>query len=372
MFDLSRGLSIAVKEVRHIRRDPRTLLLVALSPAVMLLAFGYLFSFEVKQVRIAVVDLDRSETSRRYIALLSSGDELRLVAMPASQDEVAELMLRGEVDAALVVPSSLETDLVRGKRVPIQAIVDGSDPLSARQNAAALTARTAAFNANLLISQQIAATSPVDVRSRVLYNPELKSVMSMVPGLLAVVLIVPALAIVISIAREKETGTFESLASTPVNAAEYLLGKLAAHTGFALISALGPFLVAVLWFQVPFRGDLLLLLLLVLDYVVAVMGIAMLVATMVSSQQAAMLIVLLLFFVPSFFVTGLLVPVRPDSAAAQVMAFVLPPTHFVIIGRSLFMKGAGLAELVQPAATLAAMGAASVAASIAVFRKEAA
>ena len=217
-----------------------------------------------------------------------------------------------------------------------------------------------------------APAPPLDVRVRSLYNPELKSLMSMVPGLLAIVLIVPGLAIVISITREKETGSFEGLVSTPVQGAEYIIGKLAAYTGFSMVSAVVAFLVAVLWFGVPFVGNLAVFGALTLLYLLATMGFSILVAIFVSSQQAAMLIVLLIFFVPSFFLTGLIVPVNPESAQAQITAMVLPATHFVAISRGMFLKGVGIQELREPAIWLGAMAVASVAASILVFRKEAA
>jgi ABC-type multidrug transport system permease subunit len=196
--------------------------------------------------------------------------------------------------------------------------------------------------------------------------------MSMAPGLLAIVLIVPGLAIVISITREKETGSFEGLISTPVQGAEYITGKLAAYICFSLVSAAVAFLVAVFWFGVPFSGNLALVGALTLLYLLATMGFAVLVATFVSSQQAAMLIVLLIFFVPSFFLTGLIVPVNPDSAQAQFTSMVLPATHYVAICRGMFLKGVGLGELSEPATWLGAMAVASIAASILVFRKEAA
>jgi ABC-2 type transport system permease protein len=372
MFSLSRVSSVCLKEFRHIRRDPRILFLVVLSPAIMLVAFGYLFSFEISRVRLAVLDLDRSPTSRQYVASLLSDGEIRLAATPGSYEEIDQLLLRGLVDVALVVPESLEADLLAGGRVPVQLIVDGSDPLAGRQNGAAVAERSASFSMNLQVQRRAVSQAPVEIRGQVLYNPELKSVFSMVPALMAIVLIVPALAIVISITREKETGSFEGLASTPVQGAEYLLGKLIAYTAFSLVSALVAFLVAVGWFKVPFAGDPALYLLLTVDYLVATMGFAMLVATLVKSQQAAMLIVLLIYFVPSFFLTGLIVPVDPESARAQFTALVLPATHFVTISRGLFLKGVELADLVTPAVSLAGMGFAAVALSIAFFRKEAA
>jgi ABC-2 type transport system permease protein len=371
MFSLSRAFSVCLKEFRHIRRDPRILLLVVLSPAIMLVAFGYLFSFEVKGVHLAVVDQDRSAVSRAFVAALVSDGELDMVGAPLDGAAIDDLILRGLVDIALVIPPGLETGLQRGDQVFVQSIVDGSDPVAASQNMANVAARTSAFSKGLRLASGGAPAPPLDVRVRSFYNPELKSLISMVPGLLAIVLIVPALAIVISITREKETGSFEGLVSTPVQGAEYILGKLAAYTCFSLVSAAAALLVAVLWFHVPFVGDLAVFGVLTVLYLLATMGFAILVATFVSSQQAAMLIVLLIFFVPSFFLTGLITPVNPDSVQAQITSLVLPATHYVTISRGVFLKGVGLQELREPATWLCSMAVASVAASILVFRKEA-
>jgi ABC-2 type transport system permease protein len=372
MFSLSRLSSVCLKEFRHIRRDPRILLLVVLSPAIMLVAFGYLFSFEVKGMHLAVLDQDRSPVSRAFVASLLSDGELDLAGDPLDGAAIDDLILRGAADIALVIPPGLEARLLRGDVVPVQAIVDGSDPVAAGQNMANLAARTAAFSNRLELAGSGAPAPRLDVRARSLYNPELKSLVSMVPGLLAVVLIVPGLAIVISITREKETGSFEGLVSTPVRGAEYLAGKLAAYIAFSMVSAAIALLVAVFWFGVPFAGDLAVFGALTLLYLLATMGFSVLVATFVSSQQAAMLIVLLVFFVPSFFLTGLIVPVNPDSAQAQFTALALPATHYVAISRGMFLKGVGLRELAEPAGWLGVMAVASVAASILVFRKEAA
>jgi ABC-2 type transport system permease protein len=371
MFSLSRVSSVCLKEFRHIRRDPRILLLVVLSPAIMLVAFGYLFSFEVKGLHLAVLDQDRSPVSRAFVAALLSDGELDLVGAPADGAAIDDLILRGAVDIALVIPPGLEAGVGRGDQVLVQAIVDGSDPVAAGQNMANLAARTAAFSKGLRLGGNVAPAPLLDVRAQSLYNPELKSVISMVPGLLAIVLIVPALAIVISITREKETGSFEGLVSTPVQGAEYILGKLAAYIFFSFLSAAVAFLVAVLWFRVPFVGDLAAFGALTVLYLLATMGFAILVATFVSSQQAAMLIVLLIFFVPSFFLTGLITPVNPDSLQAQITSMVLPATHYVTISRGMFLKGVGVLELAEPAAWLGCMALATVAASIVVFRKEA-
>jgi ABC-type multidrug transport system permease subunit len=193
----------------------------------------------------------------------------------------------------------------------------------------------------------------------------------MVPGLLAVILCMPALALALALAREKETGSFEVLIATPVRGIEYLVGKLLAYGASGLVSVVLAWLVATLWFHVPFRGRLSAFLLLAVDYIVASMGISLVVANFVRNQQTAMFLILMIFFVPSFFIAGLMLPVA-DEPIARALAYALPTTHFITICRSVFLKGMGLAALWKPALTLLGTGITCLSISLALFEKKAA
>jgi ABC-2 type transport system permease protein len=193
----------------------------------------------------------------------------------------------------------------------------------------------------------------------------------MVPGMMGVVLQMPALSLALALSREKESGSFESLITTPVRGVEYLLGKLSAYVASGLVSALLALAVAVLWFRVPFRGSVALFLLLSSLFFLASMGLGLLVGNHVSSQQTAMVIMLLVIFIPSFFLSGLLLPVDRTSRWAQFSALCLPATHFISICRSLFLKGSGLSDLWNPIGWLAAMGGSLLGMSILLFKKRA-
>jgi ABC-type multidrug transport system permease subunit len=192
----------------------------------------------------------------------------------------------------------------------------------------------------------------------------------MVPGLLGVVLSLPALALSLGLTREKELGTLEGLFATPMRGIEYLLGKVGAYLLTGVGSALLAWLVAVAWFQVPFRGDLLLLLVLTLDYLLASMGLSLIISHWVASQQTATFIVLMAFFVPSFFLSGLIDPINRASLQSTLMAWALPTTHFITISRALFLKGVGLSSLLAPSLTLLGMGLAALFIGLALIRKK--
>jgi len=371
-MSLRRALAIARKELRHIIRDPRLLFLVTLSPALLGLTFSYVFSFDVQQAALAVLDLDKSALSRQLLSHLTADGDFWVHSHVSSFAEIDELLLRGAVEAALVIPPGFDTDIRRGRPAQLQVIVEGMDTVEARQNTGYLEARIAAFAAAAPAPTADQPPAPrLEVRSRAWYNPTLESLISMVPGLVAVVLQMPALALALALSREKESGSFESLITTPVRGVEVLLGKLSAYVASGLFSALLTLAVAVFWFHVPFRGSLALFFLLSGVFFLASMGLGLLVGNFVSSQQTATVIMMLVFFIPSFFLSGLLLPVDRTSRWSQIGGLSLPATHFIHICRSLFLKGVGLAEMGPSAAWLAATGSGLLVLNVLLFRKRA-
>lgn len=375
MNALRRILAILRKEMRHITRDTRVMFLVTLAPALLLLLLSYVFSFDVDRFTLAVLDLDHSATSRDYLSAVTSDGEFEITRFVSSYGEIDALLAQGTVDMALVIPRGFGSAALGGRGASAQAVVDGVNALSAGQGIAQLTARTTVFGSNLSAELRAGKARPanagaVRVTRRAWYNTALKSLHSMAPGLLAVVLFMPAMAVTLALAREKETGSFEGLIATPVRGVEYLAGKLLAYLVMGLIGAGAAVLVAVAWFGVPLRGSLLALLGLTALYFLATMGIGLLVAHFVSSQQTAMTIILLAFFVPSFFISGLITPIDATTPSGVLTAYSLPTTHFITITRSVFLKGAGLESLWPQAALLTGMAAIMIGLSMALFRKK--
>ena len=368
-FSLHRLLAIGRKELLHIIRDLRNLFLVTISPAFLLFLLAYIFSFEVTRLDLAVMDMDRSPLSRRYLESLSSSREVVLAYSVDSYEIAEELLVDGSANAVLVIPPGFGEAINRGRPAPVQAVVDGADPLVGREVVNLLAAQSSAFV--LAAGSQGAGVDlqPVEVRTRAWYNAGLESLLSMVPGLLSIVLTMPTLALALALTREKESGTLEGLMATPVSALEYLAGKLLAYVATGLVSAVLAWLVAVLWFKVPFRGSLAVYLLLGGAYFLACMGATAVIANFVRSQQTAMFIVLVIFIVPSFFLAGLINPVSRSSLVPMLTSYALPGTHFVEISRTVFLKGLGLPYLVQPALILLGMGVGSFLVALRTFRK---
>jgi len=365
-MSLRRLLAVSGKEFRHITRDLRLLLLVTVAPAFLLITLSYVFVFEVGQVDIAVRDLDRTPLSRELVAALTADGDFVVVARLRRKEEIESLFARGVADLVLVIPHGF-ADAAPGDAPPaLQCIADGADAVSADQAIGLLESRVENFVAETRLRRPDAAVG--DFSSRAWYNGTLDSLVSMVPGMLAVIMCLPALALVLALTREKEMGSFEGLIATPVRGSEYLLGKLLAYELGGLVSVFCACLVAALWFKVPFRGNFSLFLLLAADYLFASMGISVVIANFVRNQQTATFLILMIFFVPSFFVTGLVSPVADEPLARGVACF-LPTTHFITICRGAFLKGLGLLSLWRPAAVLLGVGFVSQAFSLLLFEK---
>ena len=364
-----RLFAVARKEYHHVTRDLRTLLLVTVAPAVLLLALAYVFSFDANEFKLIVLDQDQTELSRRYVSDLTSDGAFTLVGVLDAYDEIDAWLLAGRADVALVIPPGTESALRAMRRAPVQAMVDGINSIVAEQAVAQLDARSAAFSLTLIPATTGSSASRLDVRSQAWYNPSLKAVNSMVPGLMAVVLTMPVLALAIALTREKELGSFEGIASTPVLGAEYLLGKLLTYLAFGLVGAVLVMLLATFWFNVPFRGNLLSFLALTACYLFGGLGVSMMIAMFVKSQQAAMMAIILVFFVPSIFLGGLILPIDTTSALSRAASAVVPATHYIVIARGVFLKGLGPMGLRAPVSVLLGIGGATVALSLAMFRK---
>ncbi len=366
---LSRTWAIARKELRHIARNRLTLFLVTLSPAMLLFLLAYVFAFNVDRADLAVLDLSRSPTSRDYLSHIAASGALRLAADAASYQEIDRLLVAGSVDAALVIPPDFAAQLTSAARAPVQLVVDGSNPIIANQITSMISQASAQASTALRPAASARAV-PLEIRSRIWYNDALKSQFSMTPGLLAIVLSLPALALTLSLTREKELGTLEGLMATPIEGIAYLAGKMSAYVITGLAGLLLSWAVAVAWFDVPFRGEMGLLVAFTVAYFLATMGVSLLIASRIASQQTAMMLAMLIFFVPSFFLAGLIDPVDQRSPIALALSLPLPATHYITITRGLFLKGVGLDLLLQPGLILLMMGLVALVISTLLFKKK--
>jgi len=371
-----RVFSVIRKEWWHITRDRTSFVLLMLSPVLFLVTMGYAFSIDIKEVRIGVLDQDLSPGSRRYIAQLASTDALRLVARPQSLQEVDRLMMTGQTRAVVVIPYGFDRDLAAGRTTAVQVVIDGTDPNTAGHAIRHISAHTEEFAVQHVQEQlsragvSVARLSPIDLRTRAWYNPSLRYTVAMIPALVGVVLSVPAMAASLALAREREWGTLEGLIATPIRRGELIAGKIIPCVLAGMLSVPLCLATAVYGYRVPFRGNLWVYVILSLVFLYSTMSIALFISVLTQSQQVAIIASMIIFLFSGFFMSGLLIPFSIMGPLIKMEAFMFPTTHFVIISRGFFVKGAGLAELRGYVWALVGIGTIFLALAALMFKKK--
>lgn len=333
---LARIAAVIEKEAKEIVRDPVTVAVALLMPLVMLFLFGYAISLDVEDVPLGVLDQDRTPASRQLIDRFVQSGYFRLAAEYTTARDVEDGLQRSRVKLALVLPPGLQETLERGETAPVQILVDGT--YSATANLVAAYAQT-------IVSGFGVGGAPA-VQVRVWYNPSLRSVTYVVPGLFGVILMAfPPLLTALAITREKETGSIQQIFASPLTPAEFLAGKLVPYGLIAFVQIAMVIAVGFIWFDVPLRGDLGLLLAAGLIYVFCTVGIGLLVSTLARTQLAGMLLALIITLMPSFLFSGFLFPIFTMPYFLQVYTRVFPARYFVDLSRGIVLKGAALPEL---------------------------
>ena len=370
--------AVMVKETRHIFRDRTTSLMLLLIPVFLMIVFSYSLAVDVKNVPISLMDNDHGELAREFIAQLSNGDDLTVGAETKSYAQAEYRFDRSRIKALVVIPPNFTENLSAGRPAEIQVLVDGTDPTTAEFAITHILSRSQAWGYRLatkFYSRQSISSgvshikTPIDLRARTWYNPTLNNQIGIIPALLALVLSLPAIAVLGAIVREKELGTLEGIFVTPLGRAELLVGKIIPYIVAGLVSAVLCAFAAVAIFDAPFRGSLLLYLLLATDFFLASFSMALLIATFLKSQAASSLVGYLFFMFPSFYLSGIFFPVSAFPDLMKLDASFLPSTPFVAIIRGLMVKGQGLDALWQPALTLFGTGLAMTVVSVFLFRK---
>lgn len=340
--------AILAKELRELWRDPLSLGLALVLPVVLLFLFTYGLNLDVRRVRLGVYDLDRSAVSRDYLASLSASGDLILAEDAASVDELGDWLDRGRIGIGLIVPPDFQRTLLAGELAGVQVLVDGSDPVQARAALLELDAAAELYNQRVLQGAGSGARAGPAVvpEPRVWFNPELKSVNYIVPGLFSFILMaLPPLLSTLAIVRERERGSIQQVLVAPISPAAFILGKalpygLLAYVEMLLVLGFGLF-----WFRVPFRGSLPLFLLAALVYVFCTVGLGLLISTVTRSQVVAMLLALVATIMPTFLFSGFLFPVYSMPPRYQWLSLTFPARHFTEIARGLALKAAGPEQL---------------------------
>ncbi len=343
-------LPILKKEFREIWRDPYTLGIAIFLPLVLLFLFAYSLNLDVKDIPMAVVDLDNTAESRAYAQAFVNTGRFVLAYHPATPEEAERLLDQGRAQVALIIPRGFSRALRRGETAQVQTLVDGTFPTSARVVRGYVDAVSDAFTAQVakerlaLLRQtgsHLARPAVVAV-PRVRYNPAMKSANFIVPGLIVVLLMAfPPLLSALAIVREKEHGSIQQIFVSPLPPWAFIVGKLLPY----LLIAFGELALMLwatrYWFQVPLQGSLSFFLLATIPYAVGTVAIGLLVSTITRTQLAAMLLALVLTMMPSFLFSGFMFPIFTMPVAMQVYSYLFPARYFTKITYDIFLKGVG-------------------------------
>ncbi len=344
---MRRFRALIKKEMTHMLRDPRTLVFIFLMPIMQLVLLGFVNNTDIKNVPTVVFNQDNSSASRALLDSFNATGYFSFDYAVFSQLEVNDLIDSGKAGVGIVIPPDYGTNLATGKTADVLVLLDGSNPTVAGSvlSAAALVGQA---HGTSIRTKQLSlrgpagnVSSPVDVRTRVLYNPDLLSSYNIVPGLVAMILFQTATSLTaLAIVKERERGTIEQLIVTPIRSWELIVAKIIPYilVSFAntiLIMAVGTFL-----FGVPMRGSLVLLFSLVGLYLLPTLGLGLLISTSARTQQQAQLMTMPIML-PSMLLSGVFFPTSSLPVFLQMVGNLLPLTYFVYILRSIVIKGSG-------------------------------
>ena len=349
-----RGLwAILKKEIIHIKRDPATRFVLAI-PLIELLIFGYAIDTDVKNVNTVVFDLNRDAESRQLVKEFENTRYFKIVGEVHSDRDLRSAIVSGRAKVGIKIPPDYSSNLVNGRQAQVQVVIDGSESTTALQ--ALNSSQQLGFLKSLAIEGISPAEFKIDIRPRLLFNPNLESANFFVPGLIGIILqLVTVFLTAFAIVRERERGTLEQLLVTPVSKGGLILGKLLPYTAIGFGQTVVVLLLMVFLFRVPVNGSVTLLLILSLLFLIPALGIGIVISTFAKNQGEAMQMSLM-SMLPSFLLSGFVFPRESMPLIIYLISFLIPATYYLEILRGIILRGAGIAALWDEALVLAGFG----------------
>jgi ABC transporter DrrB family efflux protein len=364
--------SVARKEVLHLRRDPTTLVIALMIPAIQLILFGFAINFDVRYIPTVVVDLDHSRESRAYLTSLQNTHFLQIVEYADSPARATDELRRGTARVGVIIPPDFARRNAPGETPVVRVLIDGSDNLVATNARLSFVPRVNAESFKNKAGREAdrRSESPlVEARIDMLFNPEMRTAVFMIPGLIAVILqLVTVSLTAFSLVREREQGTLEQLMVSPVGRLGLMLGKLLPYAGLAMFEMVAVLLLGRLVFDIPMAGSVRLLLLLSVPFVVAALSLGLLISTIAQNQAQALQITLLITL-PSILMSGFVFPRDTMPGALYLISSLLPVTYFLEILRAIIVRGADFWDLWSSLLALLVITAVLLAISTTRFRK---
>jgi len=346
---MKRIISVSRKEFVEIYRDPRTLIMVLGLPTFMLILYSYAINFDLRHIKTVIYDIDNSRQSREFIGEFKNSGYFSII-YTQRYDDIEQYLDNGKAKVALCIPQDFSQRIMRRQRASVQAIVDGSDANAATTAISYVNQITQAYAVNVSLSslgiyssQFSRAFPPIKMQPRIWYNPELKSMNFVVPGMIAnIIMMLGTILTSLSIVGEKERGTFEKLIITPIRSYELIIGKILPFAMLSLFDVVLCLLVGKLWFGVPFRGSLPLLLFLSILFLFSTLGVGLLISSIAKTQRVAMVMSMLTSLLPTFLLSGFAFPIENMPRALQIVTYLVPARYFLDILRGILLKGVGL------------------------------
>jgi ABC-2 type transport system permease protein len=374
--------SMLIKEFIQALRNPRMRLVLFLPPLIQLLIFGYAANTDIRNISLAVYDLDNTPESREMIEHFSSSGYFRVVERPRDPQEIRRLIDEGRISAALQINGSFARQLRTRQGTMVQIIVDGTDSNTASVVMAYAQRIVAEYSRQILVQRIFSLPNipdemkrpffikgGIEVESRAFFNPNLESRNFYVPGIMAfLIMLVTLLLTCMAIVREREIGTMEQLLVSPIRPVELIMGKTIPFAIIGYIDVLLVTAVGVFWFEVPIRGSILLLLAATTIYLLSSLGIGLFISTISHTQQQAMM-TMFFFFVPAILLSGFVFPIANMPTVVQYLSYADPLRYFIVIIRGIFLKGNGFSILWPQMLALAVLGAIVFTFSALRFRK---
>jgi len=353
--NLRRYRFIVWKEFHQFRRDPLLLRLVFVMPLLQLMMFGYVVGADITHLPTAIVDHDQTTTSRALVRALEASDYFRVVARPDTETGLEPLLDSTKAQVAIVIDAGTEANLLAGRMVPIGIVVDGADSRTASVASGYAAQLIAEFNARRLAEAGIRNGGPtLHSEVRVVFNPSLKAVNAMIPGLIATVLMLSMMSIMSqAVVRERARGTLEQMMVTPLTRGEYLLGKITPYVLMALVQMVFVAAMGRLWFRVPFNGTFATVALGLGLFTFTSIGLGLLISLISRTQQQAQQMTMF-YMIPTMVLSGFMFPIESMPAAIVPLTYLIPLRYALVVLRGAFLKGASITDLAVPLAAMAA------------------
>lgn len=351
---MRKALAVGKKEFRQIMRDQRTLMILLFIPVFFLLLYGYALNFDIKHVALAIEDRDGSVESRTLVSAFLNSGYFDFAGTVRSPRDIESAMDWNTARAVLVIPENTGRAVRRGETAPVQVIINGENANTAATVLGYATTIVQSVSAGFIVERLgVNLTAPVAGEPRIWFNPELKSALFLVPGLIGFIgMITATISTALSVVREKERGTWEQVRMAPINTVSYVVGKTIPYLGLSIISSMG-IVVAAMWlFDLPMRGSWWSLLLATTVFLLGALGTGLLVSTVSESQLIAFQIALILAFLPTFLLSGFIFPIQNMPRPIQIVTHIVPARYFLVALRGIVLKGVGLATVWEHLAAL--------------------